>query len=108
MLVTDNPHEGRWFLGDVPSPPPVELRARVRTLAREIAEDLDLTVDEFMFRKYPECVEARSRLCVIASELLSPYMSSVDIAAFLGVPRTSFVYRIRTWKAKYAEHGGCT
>ncbi len=103
MFVTDDPNEGRWFLGDDIAPTPAELRSRVSDSVMEIAEDLGLTLDDMMHRRSSESVEARTRMAVAANEYLSPFMSGVDIAAFLGIPRSTFTSLLQRWERENKE-----
>lgn len=103
MFVTDDPKSGRWFLGDDPPPTPAELRSRVRDLIKEVAEGLDLTLSEFVYDKSAAAVDSRARVAVIADEYLRPYLSTVDIAVFLGIPRATFVFAKRRWESQHKE-----
>ena len=89
MFVTDDPNDGRWFLGDDIAPTPAELRSRVSDSVMEIAKDLGLTLDDMLHSKRPAAIEGRTRMVAVANEYLLPFMSGVDIAAFLGIPRST-------------------
>lgn len=103
MFVTNDPNDGPWFLGDDIIPSPAALRNRVRRLIKEMASDLNLTVDQFVFDRDEVALDARARAVVIATEYLIPFMSAVDIAKFLGIPRSTLTTTLDRWKRQNKE-----
>ena len=103
MFVTDDPNDGRWFLGDDIAPTPAELRSRVSDSVMEIAKDLGLTLDDMLHSKRPAAIEGRTRMVVVANEYLLPFMSGVDIAAFLGIPRSTLTSLLQRWERENKE-----
>lgn len=102
MWVTDDP-KGRWFLGDIGEPSPADRRQQVRQAITDIAKDLGLDEHVMMTRNFPTCVDGKLRVSVIAHELLSPWMSNVDIAMFLNCSTTTFCERLRIWRERNPE-----
>ena len=103
MFVTDDPNDGRWFLGDDIAPTPAELRSRVSDSVMEIAKDLGLTLDDMLHSKRPADIEGRTRMVAVANEYLLPFMSGVDIAAFLGIPRSTLTSLLQRWERENKE-----
>jgi hypothetical protein len=98
VFVTDDPTSDRWFLGDDPPPSPADLRKRVQEFECAIIKRYGLTVSDYRKSGTPDAKEARMLVAGVANELLIPFMSGVDIAKFLGIPRSSLTVRVHLFK----------
>lgn len=64
----------------------------------------DITHSELRNCKVVECVEAREKMCVLAHDRLSSHLSTTEIATFLAIPRTTYMYGLKRWRERnYGE-----
>ena len=77
----------------------METREKVRIEMCGVLDDLGVSLSEFVSRDKPaNVVEARRRCSVIAHELLCDHLDSGEIAAIVGIPRSTYESGRRSWR----------
>lgn len=97
------------------NPPPSESRREegfsLGQQKHELDRDLtdlcrihDISHSELRTCKVTVCIEAREKMCVLAHDRLSSHLSSAEIATFLAIPRTTYMYGLKRWRERnYGE-----
>ena len=82
---------------------PAERKRMVREVFLEVLKELDVNESDFFNIRTQPARIARHRMAVIARELLCDFMSDVEIAEFIGIPRSTYITGMKLWVEENGE-----